>query len=133
MSDPLVPVERLSVRLPAGGDREFAVEDLSFTLDRGEILCVVGEPGSGKSTLGRIIVRLVPPDSGHILYHGQDMMAPRSEEFRERRKSLQMIFQDPLSSLNPRKRIGIARALMMNPDVIVADEPVSALDASVQA
>ena len=168
-----------------GGTRGVrALADVSLRVRHGETLGIIGESGSGKSTLGRTIVRLVTPDRGHILYHGQDMMALRKDTFRARRKSLQMIFQDPLSSLNPRKRvrtilsdgpvahgedraaaeqragelltlvglspvaldrfphefsggqrqrIGIARALMMKPDVIVADEPVSALDVSVQA
>ena len=82
-----------------------AVDNVNFTVRRGETLGIIGESGSGKSTTGRIVVRLVEPDSGEILFHGQDMMQLPRKTFREKRKALQMIFQDPLSSLNPRKRI----------------------------
>lgn len=82
-----------------------AVDNVNFTVHRGETLGIIGESGSGKSTTGRIIVRLIEPDSGEILFHGQDMMQLPRETFRAKRKALQMIFQDPLSSLNPRKRI----------------------------
>ena len=167
-----------------GGRGVRAVDNVTLTVKRGETLGVIGESGSGKSSLGRMIVRLIEADEGHILFRGTDMTALPKSQFREARKALQMIFQDPLSSLNPRKRIrtiltdgpaahgvsreeaekhaaellsivglspsaldrfphefsggqrqriGIARALMLHPDVIVADEPVSALDVSVQA
>ena len=82
-----------------------AVDNVNFTVRRGETLGIIGESGSGKSTTGRIVVRLVEPDSGEILFHGQDMMQLPRDTFRAKRKALQMIFQDPLSSLNPRKRI----------------------------
>ena len=82
-----------------------AVDNVNFTVRRGETLGIIGGSGSGKSTTGRIVVRLVEPDSGEILFHGQDMMQLPRKTFREKRKALQMIFQDPLSSLNPRKRI----------------------------
>ena len=82
-----------------------AVNNATLKVRHGETLGVIGESGSGKSTLGRCIVRLIEPDAGHILFHGQDMMALEKDAFRAKRKVLQMIFQDPLSSLNPRKRI----------------------------
>lgn len=161
-----------------------AVDGADFTVRRGETLGIIGESGSGKSTLGRSILRLIEPDAGRILFAGRDFTSIPRGEFRRERQHLQMVFQDPLSSLNPRKRvmtiltdgplahgvsrveaerraaelirlvglepaalerfphefsggqrqrIGIARALMLEPAVIVADEPVSALDVSVQA
>jgi peptide/nickel transport system ATP-binding protein len=161
-----------------------AVADANLTVRRGETLGIIGESGSGKSTLGRMIVRLIEPDQGAIAFVGQNLLDMPRRAFRHERRRIQMVFQDPLSSLNPRKRvrtiltdgpvaqgesraeaearaaelislvglepsalerfphefsggqrqrIGIARALMMRPDVIVADEPVSALDVSVQA
>ncbi len=161
-----------------------AVKDLSFELRRGETLGVVGESGSGKTTVSRIVTRLLEADSGKVLIDGRDLMAASKSEMRALRKDIQMVFQDPMASLNPRKRvidliaqgpivhgvpkaeahararqllklveltpaaadrfphefsggqrqrIGIARAIAMEPRVIVADEPVSALDVSVQA
>lgn len=161
-----------------------AVDDVSFRLHRGEILGLVGESGSGKSTVGRCIVRLLQPDSGAVRLGQVDLLALNDRELRAHRNRIQMIFQDPFASLNPRRtigriisegpmangiaataamataaecldlvglprtaleryphefsggqrqRIGIARALALSPDVIVADEPVSALDVSVQA
>ena len=161
-----------------------AVDDLSFTLHRGETLGVVGESGSGKTTVSRLVTRLLEADSGAVEVDGTDLLACTSRELRAMRKHIQMVFQDPMASLNPRKRvvdliaqgpivhgmkpglardkarellelvelspasadrfphefsggqrqrIGIARALAMEPKVIVADEPVSALDVSVQA
>lgn len=82
-----------------------AVDNVSFTVRRGETLGIIGESGSGKSTTGRMIVRLVEPDSGEIILRGEDLAHMPAEKFRKKRKVLQMIFQDPLSSLNPRKRI----------------------------
>ncbi|MBS7805872.1 ABC transporter ATP-binding protein [Rhizobiales bacterium TNE-4] len=82
-----------------------AVDDVNFTVRRGETVGIIGESGSGKSTTGRLIVRLVDPDSGEIALHGKDIAHLPREIFRKKRKVLQMIFQDPLSSLNPRKRI----------------------------
>ena len=82
-----------------------AVVEANFTVRRGETLGIIGESGSGKSTLGRSIVRLIEPDSGRILFRGRDLMAIPSGAFRSERKHLQMVFQDPLSSLNPRKRV----------------------------
>ena len=163
-----------------------AVDDVTFTINNGQTLGVVGESGCGKSTTGRAILRLLEPTGGEVLFEGEDLAKLSKEEMRKKRKDLQIIFQDPFSSLNPRKtisqtiaeplllnkmvsdkkqlqkkvlelmetvglaerlyntypheldggrrqRIGIARALSVNPKFIVCDEPVSALDVSIQA
>lgn len=162
-----------------------AVTDVSFQLYEGETYGLVGESGSGKSTTGRTILGLTPATSGQVIYQNKDLVAMSKNELRKFRKDIQIVFQDPFSSLNPRKRIGhileesliihnmgdkaerqeevfnilqtvglqpehyfrfphefsggqrqrlgLARALIMNPKVIICDEPVSALDVSIQS
>ena len=162
-----------------------AVDDVSFTIYKGETLGIVGESGSGKSTLGRTILRLLDPTEGEILFEGNDISTIGNRKMRPYRKNMQMVFQDPFASLNPRmsvgeiieepmivqklmkkqdrknkvvdllqkvglseeardkyphefsggqrQRIGIARSLAVNPSFIIGDEPVSALDVSVQS
>lgn len=162
-----------------------AVNDVSFHVEAGETLGIVGESGCGKSTTGRMLVRLLEPTEGDIIFDGKNLTALSSSEMRKTRQDIQMVFQDPYASLNPRhtierileeplmvhgvkdaserkkkvhefleivglnayhanryphqfsggqrQRIGIARALMTNPKMIIADEPVSALDVSIQA
>ena len=162
-----------------------AVDGVSFSIQRGETLALVGESGSGKSTTGRLLIRLLEPTDGDVAYKGQSLFAATSQAMRVMRQRLQIIFQDPYSSLNPRmtveqiigdplvihgigtraerrnrvrevlgavelaeehaeryphefsggqrQRIGIARALVLGPEFIVCDEPISALDVSIQA
>jgi oligopeptide/dipeptide ABC transporter ATP-binding protein len=189
---PLLSVDHLSLHFPVKKGvlidrvvaRVRAVDDVSFTLAAQETLGVVGESGCGKSTLARCLLRLLTPTSGSIYFKGRDVAAMRSESLKDLHRQVQMVFQDPLSSLNPRKRIsqiiavglqlrgvrgaaaetevrhilrqvglnpehvnrfpnefsggqrqriGIARAIAVRPNLIVLDEPVSALDVSVQA
>lgn len=162
-----------------------AVDDISFWVNKGETLGLVGESGCGKSTTGRMLMRLTDPTEGQVIFEGKDLVTLSDGEMRKARKDMQMVFQDPFASLNPRhtvekileeplivhgignkkerkqmvkemlevvglssyhakryphqfsggqrQRIGIARALMTRPKLIIADEPVSALDVSIQS
>ncbi|WP_127783182.1 ATP-binding cassette domain-containing protein [Rhodococcus sp. X156] len=96
-----------------------AVQDVSFSLERGECLAVVGESGAGKSTVGRIVLRLIEPDTGSIAFDGADVRAAKAGELRRMRRGMQMIFQDPHSSLDPRMTVGeaVAEALVVHTDL----------------
>jgi ABC-type microcin C transport system duplicated ATPase subunit YejF len=187
-SEALLTVRNLrkNYPLPSSARSIAAVDDVSLEISRGETLALVGESGSGKTTLARLFVRLIEPDAGEMAFDGHDLLAARGASLRALRRQMQMIFQDPFSSLNPRmrvgsivgepldihevslsraerrarvqqalesvglepraaarfphefsggqrQRIGIARAMILRPKLILADEPISALDVSIGA
>lgn len=184
--DILLEVKNLKKFFPTRAGMLHAVDGISFSLERGKILGIVGESGCGKSTLGRVLLNLLPATAGEMIFDGKKINNPDKQTLYDLRKDMQMIFQDPFSSLNPRmtvsqiigeplriyrsysekaeyekrvkeimdlvgladrlsnsypheldggrrQRIGIGRALALNPKFIVCDEPVSALDVSIQA
>jgi peptide/nickel transport system ATP-binding protein len=184
--DPLLKVQNLVVEYAVGGRTVHAVSGVSLEVARGETLGLVGESGCGKSTLGRAVLQLRRAQSGRVLFDGEDLTAMHGDALRKMRRRVQLIFQDPIASLNPRRRIGdiiaeplviagvrdsakreqlvhevlsavgldpgvvagrlphefsggqcqricIARALVLNPEFIICDEPVSALDVSIRA
>ncbi len=186
MADNILEVKHLKKYFKTSKGMLHAVDDINFTLERGKTLGLVGESGCGKSTTGRVILRLLEPTSGEVIFDGEDINKLSKSQMRHKRKDMQIIFQDPFSSLDPKKtvsqiiaepiienhiikgklkieervlelmdtvglaeryintypheldggrrqRIGIARALAMEPKLIICDEPVSALDVSIQA
>ncbi|KGT79090.1 ATP-binding cassette domain-containing protein [Bradyrhizobium japonicum] len=185
-AEPLLNVDNLVVEYGLGNKTVHAVSGVSLQVARGETLGLVGESGCGKSTLGRAVLQLRRAKSGRVLFDGEDLTAMEGEALRKMRRRVQLIFQDPIASLNPRRRIGdivaepliiagvrdaterkrrvhevlsavgldpdivagrlphefsggqcqricIARSLVLNPEFIVCDEPVSALDVSIRA
>ena len=183
---PLLSVENLVVEYPVGGKTLSAVADVSLQVGKGETLGLVGESGCGKSTLGRAVLQLRRPTAGKVVFDGTELTGLAAEKMRMMRRRLQLIFQDPIASLNPRRCIGdivaepliiagvtdkaerdrrvrevltavgldadlvsgrlphefsggqcqrvcIARALILEPELVICDEPVSALDVSIRA
>ena len=186
MAENILEVRHLKKYFKTSRGLLHAVDDINFTLEKGRTLGIVGESGCGKSTTGRCILRLIEPTDGEVIFDGEDITALSMSQMRRMRTQMQIVFQDPFSSLNPRKtvaetiaeavrmqpkyktaeqvegrvlelmetvglaerlinsypheldggrrqRIGIARALAVEPKLIVCDEPVSALDVSIQA
>jgi len=188
MSEVLIDVKNLKKYFPASeaGKVVKAVDDISFQIYKGETLGVVGESGCGKSTTGRLVLNLIEPTEGTVTFKGQELKGMHKKELRSLRRQMQIIFQDPYASLDPRKtvfqilsepykihhkemsrdeiydrvakliecvglrpehiqryphefsggqrqRVGIARAIALNPEFVVCDEPISALDVSIQA
>lgn len=186
MASPILEVTDLKKHFKTSRGMLHAVDGITFTLEQGKTLGLVGESGCGKSTAGRSILRLIEPTSGKVMFAGKDVTSLSKRQMRHMRKDMQIIFQDPFSSLDPKKtvnqiiaepirenriltskkalemrvlelmetvglaerlinsypheldggrrqRIGIARALAMEPKIIICDEPVSALDVSIQA
>jgi len=186
MAENILEVKHLKKYFKTARGTLHAVDDVSFTIEKGKTLGIVGESGCGKSTTGRAILRLLEPTDGQVIFNGQDITALSSSKMRQMRRDMQIIFQDPFSSLDPKKtvsqtiaepiienkilkdkkaidarvrelmatvglaerlvnaypheldggrrqRIGFARALAIEPKFIVCDEPVSALDVSIQA
>lgn len=185
MSTPTIEVKNLKKYFNVPGGKLHAVDDVSFSIEKGKTIGVVGESGCGKSTLGRTIIHLLESTGGQIFLDGEDITTLSPKKLREAREKMQIIFQDPFSSLNPRmtvgeivreplmlskrftkeqvdeeadklmelvgieerlrnsypheldggrrQRVGIARAIALKPEFIVCDEPVSALDVSIQA
>jgi len=115
-SDPLLKVDNLVVEYPVGSRTVHAVSGVSLEIARGETLGLVGESGCGKSTLGRAVLQLRKPVSGQVVFDGHDLTAMQGDTLRKMRRRVQLIFQDPIASLNPRRRIGdiIAEPLVIS-------------------